>query len=658
MLQTNPSIMTRSHHGFVVPSKLPGGGDLSLRRHQLGVFSADGTTTAAVPEHIDPYATTYARTHRLTFSPGYAEMQNRQADAPSGATHNNVATSVVPKDNSNAVESPSTVRVGAARRFPAVDPTVPRTAGSLPAELEDPMGNPAAPYPFASEYKSTFASPESRVLSRAALEPPIFARHHKTSTHAVAPPFFSDAATQEEHIPFEGSGYTTNNSFAFDPARRGREPARSHYKQTFLGVDESANVVPNFTADPVLPPSWRYSNGYLRNGDILPSVHASNIGGEPWQPTEFESHARSVERAAFEAPRPDRIPTRTIPRAASAAGATDQTRRRRIEQSAFTRSERGPPTDGVGSEHMKLRLGGGPDGQTASHLHHLSTRPHTAGYEAAPSRYHSAHTSRVAPIATRVGSGLEEAQEVAHLRKLRTSAPADYLHELAHAPRYMSTYTLMHTDKSREEVDANGGLGGLGASGEGEWGPRGLRTGFATIQGVDEPSVENGGVRHAYQTAYMRATEDATRAAAVIRAQGKDVARPTDNGYTTNARARDLLPHASNTVRHPADRFRLTSHTMHTHPDKHAAALPPASGSQINAAAPAQSSYAREHKECDTFPAERYHAVGTLDGRTVQLKARDSDLHPTVYKALKVKEAAPSGNWGGASHPLALEAQL
>jgi len=434
-LQSNPSIMTRNHHGFVTTTKLPSGGDLSLRRHQVSpqVFQhpteANGMDKRAL--NLSPYATQYARTHVLRYSPNYASMHNAQKDQPSGAAHNNVATCVWPKDNA-ALSSPSRRGQPSAIIQTEADATGPNADGRV-GLIEDPRGDDVDGYPHVSDYKATFRAPELRTLAGPGTEGagvvPMYRRDFSVPTHAIPPPFCSDNATQEPHQRISGgSGYALNNAFAFDNtsmSRRAREPAQSHYKTTF--VEGPVAMVPTLGDGSVAPPDSRASNGCLRNGDQLPQVHAANEGGQPWEARDFDTTYKSTYRDSEEAPAAAPVPDRPIQRPQSVALNARPDARRRIEHTAFSRSILPPPTDGLGSEHMKLRLGSGPE----AGAHHRSTRPHTAGYNAAPSHYHNAHTHRVAPIAPRVGSGLEESQELAHLRHLRKSSPLEYEHELA-----------------------------------------------------------------------------------------------------------------------------------------------------------------------------------------------------------------------------------
>ena len=561
---------------------------------------------------MHPYSTTYERYHQFQYSPTYSDttVQNHMADQPSGATHNNVATSINPKDGDTPYAK--TKR----QPLPNGDMPMDGTIAGVPEDYEPP--------PFVSDYKATFVSPHKRQLVEGE-EPSLkYTRDFKIATHAIPPPICSDSASQEEHQPFSGSGYTTNNAFAFDTLRNSREMAVSHYKQTFLGP-KSARV-PILHDGTVDPAPWRRSNAYTKAGDTMPSVHAANEGAQPWLPSDFESHSRRVAREAAEAPRGESTPTRTIQRPSTVA--TNQTRRPRIEHSAFSRSERGPPTNGLGTEHMKLRLGSGSTGS-----HHLSTRPHTAGHEAAPFRYHSAHTNGVAPIAVRVGTGIEDVQQIANLKKLRTKAPADYHYELANAPRYTSTYSLLHDDKWKAEEEKNANMG----ASDSLFTRHGLKSGQLAPYSED-PSTANGGVRNPFETSYMRAARDAANESAFVRAQGKQVARPQETGYTQNDKPRELLQHRSHTARGPQARFALTSHLAFQHPDNHSAQLPPATGHQINTAAPLQSSYSREHTSGSIFPAPVYNTIVTLNGRTIVAKAEDSDQHPTVQRAMKVLE--------------------
>lgn len=610
--------------------------DLSVRRHQVGVFSPSPSGP------FDSYGTTYERFHQLRFTKGYEEMKNHQLDAPSGATHNNVATSINPKDidltkTRQQQQQPVSPSSSAALSATGVD-------GGISAVAED-----AESHPFVSDYKSTFVAPDSRYLGGIPQPAPHYVRDFKVATHAIPPPFGSDSATQEEHQPFSGSGYTTNNAFAYDTLRTSREPSVSHYKQTFLGSDPV--TVPTLGDGGVDPAPWRKSNTYTRL-DKMPSVHSANEGAQPWLGGDWESHSRSIQRASDESPHGDAIPTRTIQRPGSVA--TNQTRRRRIQASAFSRSERGPPCDGLGTEHMKLRLGG----PSETGLHHLSTRPHTAGSEAAPFRYHSAHTHRVAPTATRIGTGIEEAQQLAQLKQLKRIAPADYYYELADAPRYKSTYSLLHDDKF--QLDSAKVLSStLSPYTFDTRGRLIVDSNDATSNGLSEPSLENGGVRNVFETTYQRVHREIDNEHARVRAQGHSVARPQETGYTINDKPRDLLHHRSHTARSEKERYKLTSHQAFQHPSKHASDLPSAHGSQINTLAPLQSSYSREHTPTSTvFPAPTYHSIRTIDGRNIVVRAQTSDLHPTVIKALKVKECAEIGNWGGERHALKPETTL
>jgi hypothetical protein len=283
-------------------------------------------------------------------------------------------------------------------------------------------------------------------------------------------------------------------------------------------------------------------------------------------------------------------------------------------------------------------------------LHHLSTRPATAGYAAAPQQYHAAQTHRVTPIIPRVGSGIEESQRLAQLRALRLSSPSEYAHELLDAPRYLSTYNLLHGNK-RLEQEASEALQGQGVEPYSQ-GPRGVHAGWGPRQREDlEPDTSNGGMRNAYETAYDRATEDARAHAHLVKARGKSVGAPQATGYTQNTALTQLLDHEDSSVPQAfklAEQYSLTSHLAHQHPATHVARLPAAVGSSINSTAPLQSAYSREHTVAPVFPSPQYNTVTTLEGRTVVVQASDEDLHPTVRRARAVAEPplSASKNWG------------
>ena len=617
-LQVNPSSMTRDSQGFASTAKLPSSCDLSLRRHQVTpvVFKhgVDAVTSSAMKAarspadalNLSPYATTYDRTHQMRYSAGYDTMENHARDQPSGATHNTVApaqTSVWAKDTYAAARTANAAKAGSARVLEEADAGTANPDGRV-GFITDPMGEEVQGYPHRSAYRAQFVDPEGPQRSLAAGpgaelfgKVPRYSRDFVIATHAVAPPFGSDSATQEAHMRMGGgSGYARNNSFAYDlNARRGvREPAQSNYKTTFVGSAETA-MAP--LADGLVAPSWRSTNGYLRNGDSLPGVHAANEGAALHVARDFETSSQWAHHGSLEqAPAGPVIPVRALSRAGGGAGGSPSPSRRRAEHTGFSRSVLSPPALGLGSGHMALRLGA-PEPQDAG-LHHRSTRPHTVGFEAAPSRYHAAHASRVAPIAPRTGSGIEEAQELATLARLRTTDPLEFAHELSGAPRYRSTSSLLHNDKRQDEQDKAlvAALGPYGSSG------RGLSAGWGLRSPATEPAVSNGGVRNAYETTYERASAAARQTAHEVAVQGKTVGSALNQGtgYTANTVPTELEPQSQSPhsktpaarARAAQETFALQSHIDFQHPAAHAAALPPARGFQINTLAPTQSAYA------------------------------------------------------------------
>jgi len=683
----HPSIMTRSSSGFDLTTKLdstrrldqhqlqlqpstghvsdPPSSDLSLRRHQLGVFRP-----ASAPMR-EPYASTYTRAHHAEFSKDYATMSNQQRDAPSGAARNEVGTSVAPRDM-----KPDYLALGSSasvvkRRGGGV--AVWQTAPDPERVMEDHKGETTQAHPPLSDYKATYSSPDRRVVGDDRTWSEQYVRSAMIPPYADPSPVSTDDGHKERYYPFNPSGYAVNNTFAFDPSIKKRQLARTMYSQTFLPPPSVTVPIMEEKDNGAERGGVSVSNGAIKNGDTMPNVHAANEGADmsPWANEgeyPYESMSRSQQLSSVRAPRAESIPT--VPLQFPHAIASNASRKKRIEHSAFSRSILPPPTEGVGSEHLKLHLTLG----RSESMKHLTTRDLHAGYHAAPRSYHAAHSHRVIPVATRVGSGVEERQEYNHLAKLRRSAPLDYTHEIAHAPRYISTTHLMHNDKEAERAERDGAADLDPAEAMRTVGSRGRMGGWIERNPRIEPSLDYGGLRNPYETSYERQARHAASVERRTKASGKSVAKAQSNGYVTNSFGGmvvpapdhpNLLSHDDDSTPHTRamsleehrERFKIHSHESFKHPTKyHAALLPAASASQINEAAPIQSSYAREHAEEPLAPLPIFktffHPADPTRQRTVQMKYTSEDLHPTVRRALEVKEAAPSKNWGGTNHPL------
>lgn len=268
-----------------------------------------------------PYTTRYDESHRVRSSPDATAVMSDSSissspvrDQPSGATRNNISTAIAPREY-------------------------------RPAVIEDEMGRPIRGYPAPTHYSTTFTPPP---LSR---DVPLLSQtiYQHRPTHAVVLPLMSDDAAAAPYPRFSTSGYASNEKYAYlDASTRNRRMLNSHYKQTFVR-DHSQGDVPVLNDGSVLAHS-KQDTGYVRNSDILPSVHATNAGADRTQSWAPVTHSVAISQTVANAPRAG-IPQRPLARAGA------DTSQRRIEDSAFTRAEKGPPAIGIGTEHIKLRLG-------------------------------------------------------------------------------------------------------------------------------------------------------------------------------------------------------------------------------------------------------------------------------------------------------------